>query len=368
MRICRPLSNVELVLLLNFTFVSLSSYSLQRGPCPDNDNCVSATAVDALPFVDFGSNLLATEEGFESTATRCSRVEGSAKTLWYELIGDGSCVSASVVGENFEAVLALYEGDCDSMNCLAQTDNSNSNRGLLSWGTESGTVYKILVAGAYGTQAGDFLLAIVVSKDHIFLLYDMRYIKHIHSPLLVFWNAQNSEDCPEVPQNDECVNAFNVSTFPFSITGNNELATDNPDRGYGGYGDNCYDVYGVTNTVWYKVVGDGSCFTASISSDFETLVAVFRGECEGLRCLGQAEYYSETGLSWKTVSGLSYYVLVGGYGSSGTFVLDIEVRFSFVARRLRSAIVISATNSHLFCYIIRYTPRSETIVLKTIGV
>jgi hypothetical protein len=168
---------------------------------------------------------------------------------------------------------------------------------------------------------------------------------------LVFRNAQNSEDCPEVPQNDECVNAFNVSTFPFSITGNNELATDNPDRGYDGYGNNCYDVYGVTKTVWYKVVGDGSCFTASISSDFETLVAVFRGECEGLRCLGQAEYYREPGLSWETVSGLSYYVLVSGYGSSGTFVLDIEVRFPWSPAESVLLLLISATNSHPFYYI-----------------
>jgi hypothetical protein len=123
------------------------------------------------------------------------------------------------------------------------------------------------------------------------------------------------------------VNAFNVSTLPFFITDNNELATDDPYGGYGGYGENCNNIYGLRKTVWYKVVGDGSCMTASISSDFEAVVAVFGGECEGLRCLGKADYYTESGLSWKTESGQSYYVLVGGYSSSGTFVLDIEVRF-----------------------------------------
>jgi hypothetical protein len=156
------------VLLLNLNFVSCSSYLLQRGPCPDNDNCLSATAVEALPFVEFGSNKFATEEGYASPALNCSVIDGSAKTLWYELIGDGSCVSASVVGENFGAVLALYQGDegsdCDSINCMAQT-GYNSNGGLLSWRTESGAVYKILVAGAPGSQiGGDFLLAIAVSN------------------------------------------------------------------------------------------------------------------------------------------------------------------------------------------------------------
>jgi hypothetical protein len=149
------------------------------------------------------------------------------------------------------------------------------------------------------------------------------------------------------------VNAFNVSTFPFSITGNNELATSNPDRGYVGYGgngNNCYNINGVTNTMWYKVVGDGSCFTASISSDFETLVAVFGGECEGLRCLGQAEYYREPGLSWETLSGLSYYVLVSGYGSSGSFVLDIEVRFPWSSAASDLLLLISGQILTLFYY------------------
>jgi hypothetical protein len=162
------------VLLLKLTFISFSSYFLQRGPCPDNDNCVSATAVEALPFVDFGSTLLATEEGFDSAATSCSVVDGSAKTLWYELIGDGSCVSASVVGEDFEAILALYDsgegGVCDSIICMAQTGNYNNNGGLLSWWGESGTVYKILVTGVYRSGGGDFLLAIAVSKVHVLLL------------------------------------------------------------------------------------------------------------------------------------------------------------------------------------------------------
>jgi hypothetical protein len=176
----------------NLTFFSFSScYLLQRGPCPDNDSCASATIVEALPFVDFGSNLLATEDGFDSAASSCSAVDSSAKTLWYELIGDGSCVSASVVGEDFRAILSLYDGgeggDCDSIICLAQTDNYNSNGGLLSWWSESGTVYKIIVTGVYGT-GGDFLLAIAVSKLHI-LLYDVRCTKRRHSHLLVSRNT-----------------------------------------------------------------------------------------------------------------------------------------------------------------------------------
>jgi hypothetical protein len=151
------------VLLLNLTFVCFSSLFLQRGPCPDNDVCDKATTIDALPFVDFGSNLLATAEA--ALPTTCNIVDGSARTLWYEFIGDGSCVSASVVGEDFEAVLALYEGEsCEAISCAAQTEYDD--RGRLSWRSVNGVTYRILVAGAYGSQAGDFLLVVAVRSFH----------------------------------------------------------------------------------------------------------------------------------------------------------------------------------------------------------
>jgi hypothetical protein len=88
-------------------------------------------------------------------------VDGSAKTLWYEIIGDGSCLSASIAGEDFEAGLALYQGDfCESINCLAQTDYDN--RGRLSWRSINGTTYRMVVTGAFSAQAGNFLLAVAV--------------------------------------------------------------------------------------------------------------------------------------------------------------------------------------------------------------
>jgi hypothetical protein len=88
-------------------------------------------------------------------------VDGSGKTLWYEIIGDGSCLSASVAGEDFEAGLGLYLGGCGSLSCLTQTDYDN--RGRLSWRSINGTTYRIVVTGAYSAQAGNFLFAVAVS-------------------------------------------------------------------------------------------------------------------------------------------------------------------------------------------------------------
>jgi hypothetical protein len=127
---------------------------------------MTATSVDTFPFVVSASNTLASAAGYNSPATICSRVDGDAKAVWYELIGDGSCVSASIVGEGFDAILSLYEGDnCGSLSCLAQSNSGYGGGGLLSWRTETNTAYKILVAGAYGTQAGDFVLGITVREE-----------------------------------------------------------------------------------------------------------------------------------------------------------------------------------------------------------
>jgi uncharacterized membrane protein len=56
-----------------FYLISFFVPFAKRGPCPDNDNCVSATAVEVLPRRL--CNLLANREGFDSAATSCSVVE-----------------------------------------------------------------------------------------------------------------------------------------------------------------------------------------------------------------------------------------------------------------------------------------------------
>jgi hypothetical protein len=112
--------------------------------------------------VESASNALATGEG-DSSALSCSVIYDSSKTLWYEVVGDGSCLSASVAADNFEAVLGLYEGACGELTCLDQTGyDFSSGRDLLFWRSVMGTTYKLVVGGAYGPYSGDFILAITV--------------------------------------------------------------------------------------------------------------------------------------------------------------------------------------------------------------
>jgi hypothetical protein len=158
---------------VSLTSCPCSNSQLQQGNCPDNDRCETATTIDNFPFIVASNNNFYSAEGYGSPATSCNSVDGSAKTVWYELKGDGSCLSASVVGDGFRPLLALYDGDeCDLIACEAQTSSRYGSGGLLSWRTQNATSYKLVVAGErYQSISGDYVLAVTVRADCVLRLY-----------------------------------------------------------------------------------------------------------------------------------------------------------------------------------------------------
>lgn len=176
---------------------------------------MNATSVDTLPFVVSASNALASATGYNSPATICNTVTGVAKAVWYELIGDGSCATASIVGEGFDAILALYEGgSCGSLTCLDKSNSGygDSGRGLLSWRTENGTPYKILVAGAYGPQAGDYVLGITVREEWLqTIIFFARFNSPQQLTCRLFENDRTRMIAPRLPRT---TNVKLLSTLP----------------------------------------------------------------------------------------------------------------------------------------------------------
>jgi hypothetical protein len=72
--------------------------------------------------------------------------------------GDGSCYTASAAGSTFETVVAIYDGrSCDRLSCSAQSEYGSD----ISWETQIGETYYILVGGLYG-NSGLFSLNIEV--------------------------------------------------------------------------------------------------------------------------------------------------------------------------------------------------------------
>ena len=100
----------------------------------------------------------------------------------------------------------------------------------------------------------------------------------------------------------------------------------------------CSHVTG-SSGVWYTVVGTGIGFKASTCSnvtDFYATLSVFSGDCSELRCLtsdtrdygvycGPNPYgYGASEVSWGTVEGQIYFVLVEGkYQTDGNFELRL---------------------------------------------
>jgi hypothetical protein len=82
----------------------------------------------------------------------------TTKSVWYLVEGDGSCYTASAVGSAFNTVVAIYGGgSCDRLSCSAQSEYGN----VISWETQIGETYYILVGGLYDSS-GDFSLSIEV--------------------------------------------------------------------------------------------------------------------------------------------------------------------------------------------------------------
>ncbi len=118
--------------------------------------------------------------------------------------------------------------------------------------------------------------------------------------------------------NDLCANAIAINCGE-SVNGSTADATfDN------------IGTCGTTNTapgVWYTVVGTGGVMSVSTctAASYDTKLSVFSGSCGTLVCVGGNDDFCSTRsqVSWSSVSGTTYHILVHGSGSqTGTFTLS----------------------------------------------
>lgn len=127
-----------------------------------------------FPFLDTGSTRLASPlniggyggynedgSGSESDSSgygnNCN-VFPFTKSVWYLVQGDGSCYTASTTDSAFESVVSIYEGrGCERLSCFAQAQYGNK----ISWETQIGETYFVLVGGFFGSS-GIFSLNIEV--------------------------------------------------------------------------------------------------------------------------------------------------------------------------------------------------------------
>ena len=250
---------------------------------------------------------------------RLCSVTISSPGVWYRVVGTGGELTVHTCNPatNFDTILAVFRGDCNYLRCVGQDDDDYScgysgQHSSFSWNSVVGVQYFVLVFGDWERQ-GDF---------------DLTYSDSSSAP-----SPQPSQSlAPTVfVPGERCSNA-KLITFGVHSGSTTGLTSDLLGR-------RLCSVTISSPGVWYRVVGTGgglTVHTCNPATNYDTAIAVFRGGCDYLRCLGRNfDDYScgysrhHSSFSWNSVVGVQYFVLVYGMrGHQGDFDLTYSASSS----------------------------------------
>jgi hypothetical protein len=149
----------------NTVWTSDGSYHLSvdcipTPPPPANDLCDDAVTV-SVPSSTAGTTISATVDSMDFCGT-----SNTAPGVWYKVTGTGNTITASTcdAGTNYDTKLQVWCNSCDVPICVTGNDDDfgctySSLQSTVTWCSEDGTDYLILVAG-YDVDVGDFVLNI----------------------------------------------------------------------------------------------------------------------------------------------------------------------------------------------------------------
>jgi hypothetical protein len=143
--------------------------------------------------------------------------------------------------------------------------------------------------------------------------------------------------CPSAivvtPPNDNCANAINISSLPFTspVVSTNNSTSDVPTSTT-----NC-GTFGAN--LWYSVLGNGTTYTATTcnaSTNYDTEIRVYTGACASLNSMTEIVCNDDDGVcgtgatkstvNWCSVNGTTYFITVGYFVNTltyGNFVLNV---------------------------------------------
>ena len=268
-----------LFVLLTATQVSFSA--------PGNDDYASPTSINPGDTI-FGDTTSATfdDVGFCGTSN-------TAPGVWYEVTGTGNGMIASTCDQaDYDTKISVFDGSGVNPVCIGGNDDAAGCSGFtteFTWPTTPGVPYKILVHGfASATGSFDLTLTEVISSGN---------------------------DSYESPTPINIGETVSGSTTAATLDGVAFCGTSNTAPG-----------------VWYTVTGNGDTLTASTcnQANYDTKISIFDATGGGQVCVdgqddaaGCAGFTTE--LSWPSVAGVPYNILVHGFGTAtGDFDLTIS--------------------------------------------
>ena len=131
-----------------------------------------------------------------------------------------------------------------------------------------------------------------------------------------------------VPENDACVNAVAIGSFPYENSLDATLATNND-----GFVEGCDSA--MNDGVWYQFTGNGFDVSVDVKNvnGWDPKIGVFSGMCGNFSCEGSADetgYEGEESLTiFATEIGKIYYVNIGHYNENsdnpeGPFAISVR--------------------------------------------
>ena len=133
-------------------------------PTPNNDNCINAIPVACGSVVN-GTIAGATED---LDIPNCFTTSPAQQGVWYKILGDNHFTTVSLcgAGTTFDSRLAIYEGECGNLSCIAGNDDNGQclQNGLSSeigFQANNGVTYYIFVHAFLNAEnVGPFQLAV----------------------------------------------------------------------------------------------------------------------------------------------------------------------------------------------------------------
>jgi len=272
-------------------------------PPPVNDNCSGALTLTVNPdylcgAVTSGTTLSATAS--TGTAPSCGS-SGTNDDVWFKFTATNTAhrVSLLNVSGTTDMGMAIYSGACGSLVQVMCSDPNVMNVTGLTVGQEYAVRVWTWASTATTTATFDICVGTL----------------------------------PPPPVNDICNNAILASPTigtPYLTTQDATSATNS-----GGFMLACTtsSAGGMNDGVWYKLVGDGTTYTVSITpTGWDPQLDVYSGSCGSFVCVASSDIGSSGILETVqigTVVGATYYVNVGHYSSTtdnseGPFSIQIS--------------------------------------------
>mmetsp|Transcript_8770 Transcript_8770/g.22037 ORF Transcript_8770/g.22037 Transcript_8770/m.22037 type:complete len:1589 (+) Transcript_8770:253-5019(+) len=219
----------------------------------------------------------------------------AVRGVWHSFVGTGKTTKLSACNQDteFEAIVSVFTGDCDGLQCVAHTTTTCGPNDEVLVTTHVGVKYYVLIHGPNSFAVGKYRLTI-----------------------------------DDGPINDSCSLASEIEATDAKYHGSTLSAKEST-------AEECDSGIDETTGLFYKVRGNGETLTFSTcnnATDFDTEITVYSGTgCSQLTCVDNEDFVcgEQSIVSFESVANETYYVRVGGGNSTtddvGNFVLDVTV-------------------------------------------